>query len=166
MSSTASQLHRLRTTTAQKVNDVKVIQVSSKLCQQEWTCNKQHIRKCNLAEHLECVCAVNTCTLIQIRRNIHQKTCTDQHNVWNTNPAVEDNNQYLCNRRICPEWNCLINPSPSHQITVDQTIRRKHLSDIQKRYKLRYSDGHNQDGSPELLELNPFLVDQHRHNHA
>ena len=50
-----------------------------------------------------------------------------------------------------------------HQESIDESIHSKQLGDIQKRNKLRNCDGQNQNGSPQLLEADSLLVDQHGH---
>ena len=145
----------------QKVNDVEVVQVSGELRQKERACDKQHVRKRDVPEHLRSRSAVHLRGLIEILRDVHQKSCRNQHHVRNADPDIDQDDHDLCERRICPERNRRLDNSCVHQEAVDDAVSVEHLRYIQQRDELRYSDRDDKDGSPEFLELDAFLVDQH-----
>ena len=156
----------------QQINDVEVIQVTHKAGQKVRTRNEQHIRQRDLGVLLEGVCTVNTRGFVKILRNIHQNTRCHEHDIGNTDPDIDHDQQHFGNDRGRPERNEVVriqvigNKGDVGKQFTDDTCRVKQLCHIQKGNELRNCNGHNQDRSPELLDLDAFFVDHDRHKHA
>ena len=89
-----------------------------------------------------------------------------------TDPDVDDDQQDLGNRGGFPQIDIVIglqevrNERDLAQCLADDTGGIKQLGDIQQGHELRDGDGHNKNGTPELLDLDALLVDHHGNSHA
>ena len=161
-----------RITAGEQVNDVKVIQIAHKAGQQIRAGDKQHVRQGDAGVLLECICAVHTGGLIQIAGNVHENTGSHQHDVGNTDPNVDHDEQNTCGSFMIPQrvdvhiQQCLGEPAQLQQELADDAGVVKQLGNIQQRNELGDRDGHDQHSPPEFFEFNTLLVDEDRHEHT
>ena len=52
------------------------------------------------------------------------------------------------------------------QGAVDQAVRTEHLGHVEQGHELRDCDRHDQDRSPQFLELDALLIDQDSYGHT
>ena len=79
---------------------------------------------------------------------------------------VDDDNRHTGPGLFRPEGQDILDPAPIQQQAVDDAVFGKHPGNIQQGNELGDRDGHNQHGSPELLEADALLVDHDGHDHA
>ena len=110
--------------------------------------------------------AVDLGRLIQILGDIHQDTGTHQHQVGNTDPDIDNDNQNPGRCRVLPEPDSLIDDTKLEQHSVHNAVGVKELGNVQQGNELGNRDGQHQDAPPQLLELDALLVDENGNQHA
>ena len=161
-----------RSTTGEEVNNIKVIKVSDEACQKVRSCYKEHVRKCDLCKLLNTCRTVNTAGLVEILRNVHKNTGRHKHYVGNTNPDVDDDEQDLGCHGVTPQrpYICagksLGQEVVGNQQVADKAALVKEVLYVKKRYELGNSNGHNENGTPELLQHDSLLINKHSNHHT
>src|SRR5699024_5298656 len=77
-----------RISSRQQVDNVEVVDVSCKCCNQVWCRHIQHVRKCDLKEDLHCIGAVHSGGLVKLTRNILKDSGQLKQCIWYTNPDI------------------------------------------------------------------------------
>ena len=156
----------MRAAARQQVDDVEVVHVAGKAGQQVGTRDEQHVGQRDLGELLPAAGAVDLGGFIQVRRDVHQDTGGDQHEVRDADPDVDDDDHDPGQGGRTPEVYGRVYDPEIHQEAVEQAVQGEHLAHVQQGDELGDGDGHDEHGPPQLLETDALLVDDHGHGDA
>ncbi|MOA04068.1 hypothetical protein D3C78_1236020 [compost metagenome] len=148
-----------------QVNDVKAINVTGKLHDQDWSGREQHHRQCNHAEFVECPSSVHFSSFVHIPWNRCQYPKGQNHGNRNSDPHISQNYGDLCPERISQPGHPL--QSQSSYITIDRSeLIIEHITHDEQRNHIRNSKGNDQQCTPKLFPPNTGLVNKYGDEHT
>lgn len=150
----------------QQIDDVEVVDVAYEGRNRSRGGHEDHIGQRDAGEAAEGSSAVQLRALVEVGGNVHQHAAEGQHCVGNADPHIDDHHADPRQGLVRQKRERGGDEPQLHQRNVDRAHRFQRAGDQQQTYKLRDSDGDDEECPPHLFHPYQLMIDEDRQQHS